>query len=102
MIFHKIFYSYYRGTHGVIVVFDLTNGETFSNIRRWLQEIENNCDAVPKILVGNKCEDIAHRAVAEEDARNLANAIKIQYFETSAKDNINVQQVFMSLFAPNQ
>lgn len=43
-------FSYYRGTHGVVVVFDVTNGESFSNVKRWLQEIENNCDSVQKVL----------------------------------------------------
>lgn len=42
--------SYYRGTHGVVVVFDVTSGESFSNVKRWLHEIETNCDNVQKIL----------------------------------------------------
>lgn len=92
-------FSYYRGTHGVIVVYDVTNGETFSNVKRWLQEIEANCDSVQKILVGNKCEDHQNRVVDEGDARHLADTIKVQYFETSAKDNLNVQEVrFGELF----
>lgn len=41
---------YYRGTHGVIIVYDVTNGESFANIKRWIHEIEQNCDVVNKIL----------------------------------------------------
>ena len=40
----------YRGTHGVIVVYDVTNAESFVNLKRWLQEIDQNCDAVSRIL----------------------------------------------------
>jgi len=41
---------YYRGTHGVIVVYDVTNGESFANVKRWLHEIEQNCEVVNRIL----------------------------------------------------
>ena len=41
---------YYRGTHGVIVVYDVSSGESFANVKRWLHEIEQNCDMVNKIL----------------------------------------------------
>ena len=43
-------YSYYRGTHGVIVVYDVTNGDSFVHVKNWLHEIEQNCDVVSRIL----------------------------------------------------
>lgn len=45
-----LFYRYYRGTHGVIVVYDVTSGDSFANVKRWLHEIEQNCDVVNRIL----------------------------------------------------
>jgi hypothetical protein len=47
---HFFFHSYYRGTHGVIVVYDVTSGDSFANVKRWLHEIEQNCDVVNRIL----------------------------------------------------
>ena len=45
-----MFNSYYRGTHGVIVVYDVTNGDSFVHVKNWLHEIEQNCDVVSRIL----------------------------------------------------
>ncbi|KAK6011719.1 Ras family protein, partial [Ostertagia ostertagi] len=84
---------YYRGTHGVVVVYDVTNGESFSNVKRWLHEIDANCESVQKILVGNKNEDPARRIVLESDARQFADTMHIKFFETSAKENTNVEEV---------
>ena len=43
-------YRYYRGTHGVVVVYDVCSGESFANVKRWLHEIDQNCDVVNRIL----------------------------------------------------
>ncbi|KIH59478.1 Ras family protein, partial [Ancylostoma duodenale] len=83
---------YYRGTHGVVVVYDVTNGESFSNVKRWLHEIDANCESVQKILVGNKNEDPTRRIVLESDARQFADTMHIKFFETSAKENSNVEE----------
>jgi Ras-related protein Rab-35 len=118
------FYSYYRGTHGVIVVYDVTNGDSFVNVKRWLHEIDQNCDVVSRVLgesvdvkeciailndiqklcflcarvVGNKCDcPPERRVVVQEDARKFADQMSIQLFETSAKDNVNIEQVFSAI-----
>lgn len=89
-------YRYYRGTHGVIIVYDVTNGESFANVKRWLHEIETNCDMVNKILVGNKNDDPSRKVVLTSDAQRFADQMQIKLFETSAKDNINVEEVSIS------
>ena len=61
---------------------------------RWLHEINQNCDEVTRILVGNKCDDPDRRVVLKEDAMRFANQMGIQLFETSAKENINVEEMF--------
>uniref|UniRef100_A0A0K8TNI6 Ras-related protein Rab-35 n=1 Tax=Tabanus bromius TaxID=304241 RepID=A0A0K8TNI6_TABBR len=95
--FRTITSTYYRGTHGVIIVYDVTNGESFANVRRWLQEIELNCDVVNKVLVGNKNDDPVRKVVITEDAQRFARQMDIELFETSAKDNINVEQMFLAI-----
>ena len=64
---------------------------------RWLHEINQNCDEVSRILVGNKCDDPDRRVVLKEDATRFANQMGIQLFETSAKENINVEEMFRSI-----
>ncbi|XP_054168270.1 ras-related protein Rab-35-like [Oppia nitens] len=95
--FRTITSTYYRGTHGVIVVYDVTNGETFANVKRWLHEIEQNCDVVNKILVGNKNDDPNRKVVLTEDAQRFADQMGIRLFETSAKENINVEDMFNAI-----
>ncbi|EFA05261.1 ras-related protein Rab-35 [Tribolium castaneum] len=95
--FRTITSTYYRGTHGVIVVYDVTNGESFANVKRWLHEIEQNCDVVNRVLVGNKNDTPDRKVVLTEDAQRFADTMNIQLFETSAKDNVNVEEMFMAI-----
>jgi len=93
--FRTITSTYYRGTHGVIVVYDVTNAESFVNVKRWLHEIDQNCEVVNKVLVGNKNDCTSENKVVEtEDARRFAEQMGVQIYETSAKDNINIEDVF--------
>lgn len=81
----------------MIIVYDVTNGESFANVKRWLQEIEHNCDVVNKVLVGNKNDSPDRKVVLTEDAQRFARQMDIQLFETSAKDNLNVEEMFMAI-----
>lgn len=53
-----MFVRYYRGTHGVIVVYDVTSADTFVNVKRWLHEIDQNCDDVLRILGKNVTDNM--------------------------------------------
>lgn len=95
--FRTITSTYYRGTHGVVVVYDVCSGESFANVKRWLQEIDTNCDVVNRILVGNKDDDPDRKVVLTQDAQKFADQIGIQLYETSAKENKNVEEMFVAV-----
>ncbi|XP_069135355.1 ras-related protein Rab-35-like [Argopecten irradians] len=95
--FRTITSTYYRGTHGVIVVYDVSSGESFANVKRWLHEIDQNCDVVNRILVGNKDDDPDRKVVLTQDAQRFAEQMGIQLFETSAKENTNVEEMFIGI-----
>ncbi|BFZ18752.1 hypothetical protein BsWGS_21791 [Bradybaena similaris] len=95
--FRTITSTYYRGTHGVVVVYDVTSGESFANVQRWLHEIDQNCDVVNRILVGNKDDDPDRKVVLTQDAQRFAERMQIQLFETSAKENKNVEEMFNAI-----
>lgn len=97
-LFSQITSSYYRGAHGIIVVYDITNQETFSNVQKWLQEIDRYaCENVHKLLVGNKCDLVSERKVSTEDAKEFADQLNLNFLETSAKDSTNVEDAFTKM-----
>ncbi|GMR59155.1 rab-1 [Pristionchus pacificus] len=96
--FRTITSSYYRGAHGIIVVYDITDVETFNNVKQWLQEIDRYaCENVNKLLVGNKCDLTAKRAVETQAAKEYADQLGIPFLETSAKSSTNVEQAFLTM-----
>jgi Ras-related protein Rab-1A len=96
--FRTIASSYYRGAHGVAVVFDLTDAKTFAAVESWLEEIgEHANESVRRILIGNKNDLKDDRVVDEEEARAFAKSAGMQYIETSAKSSANVTEAFMNM-----
>jgi len=96
--FRTITSSYYRGAHGIIIVYDVTDNESFNNVRQWLQEIDRYAsENVNKLLVGNKC-DIKDKKVVEHDsADQFATSVGMKFLETSAKNSHNVEQAFLTM-----
>ena len=89
--------SYYRGAHGIILVFDVTNQKTFDNIKMWVNQIKEEASSkVCVILIANKI-DSEERVVSKEDAAALAKNYELKLYEASAKENINVTEAFQDL-----
>ncbi|KRX95126.1 Ras-related protein Rab-1A, partial [Trichinella pseudospiralis] len=96
--FRTITSSYYRGAHGIIVVYDISDQESFNNVKQWLLEIERYaCENVNKLLVGNKSDRTAERAVEYDTAKEYADQLGIPFLETSAKNSTNVEQAFLTM-----
>ena len=95
--FRTITKTYYKGAHGIILTYDVTDINSFKNIRNWIKQIEQNAqNNVCKVLVGNKC-DKSDRVVSFEEGKKLAQDYGMEFFETSAKSNINVSETFTFL-----
>ena len=96
--FNAIQSTYYRGAHGVIIVYDITDVDYLNNIKHLVSEIDKY--AIPnikKILVGNKSDLESERVATTEEVQNYADTSGIQFIETSAKNNVNVENVFLNI-----
>lgn len=95
--FRTITQTYYKGAMGIILAYDCTDENSFNNIRNWIQQIKMHAsDNVSKVLIGNKC-DRPDKKISAEQGRSLADELGIQFFETSAKTNINVMETFLHI-----
>ncbi|XP_022107665.1 ras-related protein Rab-3C-like isoform X1 [Acanthaster planci] len=90
--------AYYRGAMGFILMYDVTNEESFNSVQDWCTQIKTySWDNAQVILVGNKCDMEDERVIATEKGKSLADQLGLEFFETSAKENINVKQTFERL-----
>ena len=93
--FKNITASYYRGGNGVLVVYDITERESFDNLNSWLIEIEKNANKnVYKLLIGNKCDLEDKRKVSYQEGKDFAESNGMKFMETSAKTASKVQEAF--------
>jgi len=95
--FKTVTKAFFRGAHGVIFVYDITEKKTFEQLEYWLKEVKDNAPSnAVLMLVGNKC-DLKSRAVQTKDAKDFAQNKDAIFIETSAKDDTNVSKAFYSL-----
>ncbi len=81
-----------------MLVYDITDVESFEGINTWLVEIEKNAPKdVYKVLIGNKCDMENNRKVTVEQGKEFAEQHNMKFFETSAKESKNVNEVFIDM-----
>ncbi len=96
--FRAITKNYYRGANGILLIFDITDRSSFEHIRNWIEQIKEEApEQIIIYLVGNKIDNQNNRVVTNEEAKKLAEEFKLKYYETSAKNNINVDTTFLDL-----
>jgi len=88
---------YFVQAVGAFIVYDILNRDSFENINFWFQKIKELSGDIPLIILGNKIDRTRERAVFLEEVEKKAKEFKVQYMETSAKTNKNVDKAFESL-----
>ena len=96
--FRTITSAYYRGAMGLIIVYDVTNRESFDHLPYWMEEVQANANRDPvKVMVGNKSDMIDKRIIGETQGRTYAQQRGYLFSETSAKSGKNVKELFCEL-----
>ena len=96
--YHSLAPMYYRGAQAAIVVYDITNQDTFSRAKNWVRELQRQ--ASPNIVIalaGNKVDLASKRAVDFEEAQSYAQENALLFMETSAKTAMNVNEIFIAI-----
>lgn len=97
--FRTITSAYYRSTRAVLVVYDITNKQTFDHVPEWMEEVRTRTDKNPlKVLVGTKCDLATQRTVGSAEGKALAQTHGYDFVETSSKtDSKGINAMFMGL-----
>ncbi|XP_014059584.1 ras-related protein Rab-5C isoform X2 [Salmo salar] len=96
--YHSLAPMYYRGAQAAIVVYDITNTDTFTRAKNWVKELQRQ--ASPNIVIalaGNKADLANKRAVDFQEAQAYADDNSLLFMETSAKTAMNVNEIFMAI-----
>ena len=95
--FAKVRPMFYNGAHGALLIFDITREITLTKLDTWLSDLKKHAGDIPILLVGNKVDLNDKREVPYSKAKEYADSLGCEYFETSALTGKNVNEVFDSL-----
>ena len=93
--------NYFKNAEGVLLTYDITNSESFDNLKEWISSIKKNMEGkdifIPVIIIGNKIDMEESRETSKEDAEKFAKENNYKYFETSAKTGEGVDNAIREL-----
>ena len=96
--FRAITKNYYKGSHGIILIYDITNTQSFENVKTWVNQIREEASSnVIIYIAGNKVDMEDERKVDRDDGEKLAEELGFPFVETSAKNGININETFEDL-----
>ena len=96
--YHSLSANFIKNADGIVLMYDITNRESFDTISRWWNNIlEHKEKDFPVILVGNKCDLKDERKVQKEEGEKIAKEYNVKFYEASNKDGINVEESFREL-----
>ena len=91
--------NYFKGSHGILLLYDITKQSSFDNIREWVRDIKEEVNEKAILfLIGNKIDMEDQRKIPKEKGVELAEEFKIPFFEASAKSGENVDEVYKALY----
>lgn len=95
-IFSSVRNTYLRGTHGAMILFDLTEKTTLAHVQQWYDEVKAVCGPIPMSIIGNK-SDLPYKEKMVERASALADSLQVKFYKASAKTGENMQEAFLDL-----
>uniref|UniRef100_A0A8V0X962 RAB31, member RAS onco family n=1 Tax=Gallus gallus TaxID=9031 RepID=A0A8V0X962_CHICK len=96
--FHSLAPMYYRGSAAAVIVYDITKQDSFHTLKKWVKELkEHGPENIVMAIAGNKCDLSDIREVPMKDAKEYAESIGAIVVETSAKNAVNIEELFQGI-----
>ena len=96
--FRAITKNYYKQAHGILLMYDITNDKTYSNIQKWITQIkEETSSNIVVFIIGNKIDLEKERVISYDDGKNLAEQYQYPFFEASSKTAVNINEIFENI-----
>ncbi|EFA84191.1 Rab GTPase [Heterostelium album PN500] len=96
--FHALGPIYYRGSQGALVVYDITDNDSFIKAKNWIKELKAMLgNEIVLCIIGNKCDLEKTRVIPLEEAEAYAQSVGAKHYSTSAKLNKGVEELFLDL-----
>ncbi len=96
--FKSISHNYIKKANGILLMYSIIDQDSYDNIEKWVKDIEENSEKkIPTILIATKCDLNDKRVIPKENGEQLAQKYGIKFYETSSKENINIEKAFLDL-----